>query len=62
MDNQVLSPTAGRELSRRLRPVREEWLAGCGHLPMLELPEHVASVIASAVTANVWKPLRSISR
>jgi pimeloyl-ACP methyl ester carboxylesterase len=49
LDNQVLSPAAGRELAKRLRPKRQDFLDGCGHLPMVEAPERVAAIIAEAI-------------
>ncbi len=61
LDNRMLAPSAGRELVKRLRPVAEEWLEGCGHLPMLEAPEAVSTIISAALTRS-RRPLRSVSR
>lgn len=63
LDNRVLSPAAGRTLGERLRPVRQEWLDGCGHLPMLEAPFAVATIIQDALAQPARTPiLRSVSR
>ena len=59
LENRVLSPEAGRTLAKGLRATRTEWLLGCGHLPMLEVPEHVASVIADAADVD-RAPLRKV--
>lgn len=45
VQNKALSVRAGRRLNERLRPERAEFLAGCGHLPMLEDPDAVTNII-----------------
>lgn len=43
--NRVLSPRRGKALNRSLHPDSELVLDGCGHLPMLEMPDAVTRAI-----------------
>ena len=51
-ENRVLRAEEGRALVETLRPSRQEWLEGCGHLPMLEQPEKVAGIIREFFAAS----------
>lgn len=55
--NRVLSPKAVHALSTRLHPDREVVMDGCGHLPMLEDPDRMTSIIeefAAGVDAGTF--------
>jgi len=51
-ENHILSASAGRRLDETLGPERTEAIEGCGHLPMLEDPEAVTTVIRDFLAAH----------
>ncbi|NLA04941.1 MAG: alpha/beta hydrolase [Firmicutes bacterium] len=54
--NKILSPKAGRNLNSTLKPQRQEWLEGCGHLLMLEQPDEVALIIRDFISGDADQP------
>ncbi|MEU6184487.1 alpha/beta hydrolase [Nocardia sp. NPDC047038] len=50
--NRILSAKAGGRLNRKLRPHTAVELPDCGHLPMVEAPERVASIITGFLAAT----------
>lgn len=52
LENEILSAKAGRTLNAALKPEREEWIAGGGHLVMLEEPEKVAEIIREFISSK----------
>ncbi|MBF6466953.1 alpha/beta hydrolase [Nocardia beijingensis] len=58
--NRILSAKAGRRLNRRLGPHTAVELPDCGHLPMVEAPEQVTSIIIDFLAAaDVLVPKQS---
>ncbi|MER7451033.1 alpha/beta hydrolase [Nocardia beijingensis] len=55
--NRVLSAKAGGRLNRTLRPHTAVELPDCGHLPMVEAPDRVASILTGFLAA-IDSPLR----
>lgn len=49
IENRMLSPAVGLALAQRWGASQREWLAGCGHLPMVEEPARVSAIIAGAL-------------
>lgn len=45
LENKILSVRAGRKLNEQLKPNKEVWMQGCGHLPMMEKPEELIKEI-----------------
>ncbi len=56
LKNKIVSPRAGRRLNSTLHPAREEWLADCSHLLMLERPDEVAAIIDEFLQAAARTP------
>ncbi|HUH75214.1 MAG TPA: alpha/beta hydrolase [Chitinophagales bacterium] len=50
LENKILSAKAGQQLNTTLKPKREEWIAGGGHLVMLEKPLEIAEAIREFLT------------
>lgn len=47
--DRLLLPREGRRARAQLPQVHHEWLPGCGHVPMLDDPEHVVAIVEATV-------------
>jgi len=52
IENEILSAKVGRTLNATLKPQREEWIAGGGHLVMLEEPEKIAEIVHDFIASK----------
>jgi pimeloyl-ACP methyl ester carboxylesterase len=56
--DRLVSPRVARELATQHRRIELRMLPECGHMPMLEMPDEVASRMSSFLSAHAPMPRR----